>query len=82
MSKRNTPVAPKYDTATYAFATHTAAWAFMRDCDAANVMAGFPSLDGMNTVAVAIDTWMTRDRVDAMAGSLPVAYAFAGQVAA
>lgn len=64
------------DTATYSFKTSPAAWAFMRVCDSAGVSAGFPSLDGRNTVKVSIRTWQEREQVDALAGTLPTAYAF------
>ena len=69
--------ATKLDVATYAFATSAAAWTFMRACDAAGTMAGYPSVDGRNTVDVSIGTWMERNAVDAFAGAMPVAYAFA-----
>lgn len=36
----------------FKFPTSKAAWAFMRACDEAKLMAGFPSLDGNNTVQV------------------------------
>jgi len=34
------------------FSTRSAAWAFMRACDARGDMAGFPSTDGANSVRV------------------------------
>lgn len=81
MSKRAadkmTPPVPATDFATYAFADHSAAWQFMRDCEAAKIAAGFPSVDGYHTVKTAIRTWMDRETTDRLAkGATCVAYAF------
>ncbi len=66
------------DVATYQFSDHSAAWQFMRDCQAAKVQPGFPSLDGLHRVMVAIGTWMDRETVDKLAKGAPcVAYTFA-----
>lgn len=82
-SARKLPPVTKYDTATYAIGAHDTAWAFMRACDAAGLMAGFPSLDGRYTVKVSIRSWMDREAADKLAGgNKVVAYAFAGSVAA
>jgi len=65
------------DVVTYKFATRDAAWTFMRACDAAKLAAGFPALMSF-TVEVGVATWMDREAADALAGSVPVAYAFKG----
>ncbi len=70
----------KLDTAIYGIGSHDAAWAFMRACEAAGLMAGYPSLDGFYTVKVAIRTWQERRDADALANGKPVvAYALAGE---
>lgn len=73
-----TETSPAADTATFRFPTSRAAWNFMRACDARGFSAGFPSLDGMHAVQVAIRTWTDREAVDALAsGAECVGYRFA-----
>jgi hypothetical protein len=68
------------DVATYQFSDHSAAWQFMRDCQSAKIQPGFPSLDSLNRVMVAIKTWMDRETADKLAKGAPcVAYMLAGQ---
>ena len=70
------------DVATYAFAgsretARSAAWAFMRACDAAGISAGFPSLSAPYTVQVGIRTNADRDTADTLSnGAEVVDYAF------
>jgi hypothetical protein len=52
----------------------------MRDCQSAKIQPGFPSLDSLNRVMVAIKTWMDRETADKLANGAPcVAYMLAGQ---
>jgi hypothetical protein len=70
----------KTDVATYQFETRDDAWGFYRACEAAKIDVGFPGLrsDGLNTVQVALPTWMTREIADTLAKGAPVvAYKFA-----
>lgn len=67
----------KTDVAVYAFESSSAAWSFMRACDRDGLSAGFPSLDGKNTVRVSIPTWMARETADRAAGKSPAEYHFA-----
>lgn len=64
------------DKATYQLPNRTAAWEFMRACEAGSIPAGFPSLDGRNHVQVSIATWQARELADGLAGGVPVAYEF------
>lgn len=70
------------DTAIYLLPSRSAAWAFMRACDAAGIMAGFPSLSGpgeARTVEIGIKTWQQREAADALACGAPaVGYEFGG----
>jgi hypothetical protein len=65
----------KNDVATYIFAGHSEAWAFMRRCDENKLSAGYPQ-DWK--VQVAIKTWMDREVADKLANGAPcVGYEFA-----
>lgn len=72
---KTTGTADTADTAVYQFSTSAGAWAFMRECDANGLAAGFPGLRD-HTVAVLVPTWMARETADALAGREPVSYAF------
>lgn len=65
------------DTATFRFESSAAAWRFLRGCDAAGLVACFPSTDGRHTVQVLIPTWMARETADTLAAGAPLdSYAF------
>lgn len=69
------------DVATYQFGSHTAAWAFMRACDASGFQTGFPG--PRITVQVEVRTWMDRETIDLIANGAPVVqYEFSSEVAA
>ena len=76
--QKKTPRVRKTDQAMYKFSGRDAAWAFMRACDAAGLMAGFP--EG-TCVVVNIHTAAEREMVDGFAAGAPVVrYDFAGSV--
>jgi hypothetical protein len=66
-----------HDVATYRFAGHSEAWAFMKRCDENKLGAGWPQ-DA--TVKVALATWMDRELADKLAAGAPVVdYQFASR---
>lgn len=60
-------IARQADKITYKFASGHDAWVFVRACDDAGHVAGFPGLREP-TVRVLVRTWMEREALDALAG--------------
>jgi hypothetical protein len=68
MSKPTIEQIKRADTITYEFSSSSAAWDFMRACDAAGLAPGFPELK-VHTVKVALCTYLDRERADELAGA-------------
>jgi pterin-4a-carbinolamine dehydratase len=76
------PAAIKHDVATYQFTSYHAAWDFVHECTAAELMTGWPEYL-VHTVKVSIRTSLDREAADKLANGAPVvAYNFKGEVLA